>query len=66
MVYNSCHGIMQSGPCVTISIEFFEAMTKVIDARWVVDVICINLHEAFDKIPYGRLIQKDYISWDPW
>ena len=33
-------------------------MTETIDEGMAVDIVCMNLSKAFDKVPHGRLVQK--------
>ncbi|GCB73634.1 hypothetical protein scyTo_0002714 [Scyliorhinus torazame] len=52
------HGFVKGRSCLTDFIEFFEEVTKIIDAGRAVDVVNMDFSEDFDKVPHGRLVQK--------
>ena len=47
---------MKARSCLTNLIEFFEEVTKMIEGR-AVDVVYMDFSKAFDKVPYGRMVQ---------
>eukprot|EP00061_Rhincodon_typus_P011640 g36813.t1 len=52
------HGFVQGRSCLINLIEFFKVVTKVINEGRAVDVVYMDFSKAFDKGPYGMLIQK--------
>eukprot|EP00061_Rhincodon_typus_P007430 g29116.t1 len=55
---DSQHGFVQGRLCLTNLNEYFEDVTKVINMGRTMDVVYLDVSKAFDKIQYGRLLQK--------
>ena len=52
------HGFIKGCSCLTNVLETFESWTENVDQGDSVDVILLDFHKAFDKVPKKRLMQK--------
>ena len=49
LIRDSQHGFVSGKSCLTNLIEFFEGVTKKVDAGSAVDVVYLDFSKAFDK-----------------
>ena len=54
----SQHGFLAGKSCTTQLLEFLEDVTYALDQGTDVDVIYLDFHKAFDKMPHKRLLKK--------
>jgi len=64
LISKSQHGFTQKCSCLTNLLEFMEIITQHVDDGLPVDVIYLDFHKAFDKVPHARLIEKSESSWN--
>ena len=58
LIKGSEHGFTKSSSCLTIILEFFEAVSDWVDEGKVVDIVYLDFKKAFDKVPHRRLFAK--------
>ena len=58
LINPSQHGFLKARSCLTNLLCFLEEITKWVDDGSPVDVIYLDFHKAFDKVPHQRLILK--------
>ena len=58
LINPSQHGFLKARSGLTNLLCFFEEITKWVDEVSPVDVIYLDFHKAFDKVPHQRLILK--------
>ena len=58
LIKSSQHGFMALKSCQTNLIEYLNALTKLVDEGYCVDVIYLDFAKAFDKVPHRRLLLK--------
>ena len=58
LLNSSQHGFLKARSCLTNMLCFFEEITKSIDEGSPVDIIYLDFHKAFDKVPHQRLLFK--------
>eukprot|EP00061_Rhincodon_typus_P014608 g41728.t1 len=59
LIRDSLDGFVHEKSCHINLIKFYEEVTKRIDEGRAVDVICMDISKAFDKVPHGRLVSKE-------
>ena len=52
------HGFIKGKSCVTQLLEFMGHITKAIDQGDEGDIIYLDFSQAFDKVPYRRMLTK--------
>ena len=52
------HGFLKARSCLTNMVCFFKEIVKWIDKLSPVDIIYLDFHKAFDKVPHQRLLLK--------
>ena len=58
LIDSSQHGFAKGKSCLTNLLDFFEVVTKELDAGSDVDFIYLDFSLAFDKVPYETLFKK--------
>ena len=58
LLNSSQHGLLKARSCLTNMLCFLEEITKWIDVGSPVDIIYLDFHKAFDKVPHQRLLLK--------
>ena len=58
LLNSSQHGFLKVRSCLTNMLCFLEEITKWIDEGSPVDIIYLDFHKAFDKVPHQRLLLK--------
>ena len=54
----SQHGFLKAMSCLTNMLCFLEKITKWIDKGSPVDIIYLDFHKGFDKVPHQRILLK--------
>jgi len=54
----SQHGFMKGRSCLTNLISCYDQVTRLVDGRKAVDVVCLDFSKAFDTVPHGILLGK--------
>ena len=52
------HGFLKARSCITNVLCFLDKIIKWLDEGTPVDVIYLDFHKAFDKVPHQRLLPK--------
>ena len=58
LINPSQHGFLKARSCLTNLLWFFEEITNWVDEGSPVDVIYLDFHKAFDKVPHQSIILK--------
>ena len=75
LINTSQHGFLKARSCLINLLRFFKEIIKLIDDGSPVDVVYLDFHKAFDKVPHQILLLKlkahgignDVINWiDKW
>jgi len=56
------HGFTSGRSCLTNLLETFEVWTRILDEGCGLDFIFLDYRKAFDTVPRGRLLKKNYGS----
>ena len=54
----SQHGLLSRRSCLTNILKFLEYVTSAVEQNKPVDVLNLDFQNAFDKVPYTRLLRK--------
>lgn len=71
LIKSSQHGFMRKRSCLTNLLEFFERVTKELDAGNDMDIVYLDFAKAFDKVSHTKLLNKlksygiqgDILNW---
>ena len=58
LINSSQHGFMRKRSCLTNLLEFFERVTKELDAGNDMDIVYLDFAKAFDKVSHTKLLNK--------
>lgn len=58
MFRHSEHRFMKGRSCLNNPISFYDKMTHLVDKKKVVDIVYLNISEAFDAVSYSLLLVK--------
>ena len=58
LINSSQHGFMRKRSCLTNLFEFFERVTKELDAGNDMDIVYLDFAKAFDKVCHTKLLNK--------
>jgi len=58
LITESQHGFVKNQSCLTNLLVFMEEITSYVDSGYPVDIIYLDFHKAFDKVPHCRLSMK--------
>ena len=58
LIKESQHGFVKGRSRLTNLLVFLEEGTNYIDSGYPVDVIYLDFHKAFNKVPHGRFVLK--------